>query len=48
MRLVDLQDEADDADAPHVRLQANWLIADHLGGHEFGCAVHHHQRLIVL
>lgn len=46
--LLDLQDEADDSDAPHVRLQANRLIADHLRGHEFRCAMHHHQRLIVL
>lgn len=45
---LDLQDEADDANAPHVCLQANRLIADHLGGHEFVCAMHHHQRLIVL
>lgn len=46
--LADLQDEADDSDAPHVRLQADRLEADHLRGHEFRGAVHHHQRLIVL
>lgn len=46
--LVDLQDEADDSDAPHVRLQANRLKADHLRGHEFRCAMHHQQRLIIL
>lgn len=45
--LVDLQDEADDSDAPHVRLQANGLVADHLRGHEFRGAMHYHQRLIV-
>lgn len=48
MCLTDLQDEADDSNAPHVRLQANRLIADHLRGYKFGCAVHYHQRLIVL
>ena len=44
----DLQDEADDSDAPHVRLQAHGLKADHLGGHELRCAVHHHQRRALL
>lgn len=46
--LVDLQDEADDSDAPHVRLQANGFIVDHLRGHELRCAMHHHQGIIVL
>lgn len=38
------QDVADDADAPHVRLQAHRLVADHLWGHKLRGAVHHQQR----
>lgn len=46
--LFNLQDEADDSDAPHVRLQAHRLEADHLRGHKFRRPVHHHQRFIIL
>lgn len=41
---TDSQDVADDSDAPHVRLQAHRLIADHLWGHKLRGAMHHHQR----
>lgn len=44
----DLQDEADDSNAPHVRLQAHRLIVDHLWGHKLRRSMHHQEGFILL
>lgn len=46
--LLNVQDEADNSNAPHVGLKAHRLIADHLRGHEFWRTMHHHQRFTLL